>query len=136
MIKWILTGLIGIVAGGYLLWSYLTPVEIVAVHDNNTLLVRHFPTRQNSQIAWWEANVDSLQQKYGIPRKDEDGYFSVSIQDFGHGYQAENNREEDGELLCFDDMDVPARCIIKAPLMRVGWSQNRGLTYKFFGSRH
>ncbi|MGE1643470.1 DUF943 family protein [Klebsiella pneumoniae] len=41
--KRLIAGVVAAAVGGYLLWQYLSPVEIVAVHDGNTILVRHFP---------------------------------------------------------------------------------------------
>lgn len=118
------------VAGcGYLLWKFLTPVEIVAVHDGNTILVRHFPYSKSRQIAWWEANKDVIKTRYGVPHKDRNGYYSVSIQDFGYGYRIDQGTDEDSDLLCFDDMAIAARCIEKRPLMSFGYAPNTGLYY-------
>lgn len=58
MNKRLIAGVIAVAGCGYLLWQYFTPVEIVAVHDGNTILVRHFPYLKTRQIAWWEANKD------------------------------------------------------------------------------
>jgi len=89
----LIVGVISAVAGGYLLWQYLTPVEIVAVHDGDTILVRHFPYLKSRQIAWWEANKDMIQAKYGVPHKYKDGGYDVFIMDFGEGYRID--RETD-----------------------------------------
>lgn len=117
-------------ACGYALWQYLTPVEIVAVHDGDVILVKNFPYLKSRQIAWWEANKDIIQAKYGLPHKGRDGYYSVFIQDFGDGYRIDRGTDEDSDLLCFDDMTVPARCIEKKWLIRIGWSQNTGQFYR------
>jgi hypothetical protein len=114
----------------YLLWQFLIPVEIVAVHKGDIILVRHFPYLKSRQIAWWESNKDMIKAKYGIPHKSEDGYYSVNIMDFGEGYRVDRGTDEDSDLLCFDDMTVPARCIEKIPLRWIGWSQNSGLFYR------
>jgi len=106
------------------------PVEIVAVHKGDIILVRHFPYLKSRQIAWWESNKDMIKAKYGIPHKSEDGYYSVNIMDFGEGYRVDRGTDEGSGLLCFDDMTVPARCIEKIPLRRIGWSQNSGLFYR------
>lgn len=129
MSKRLIAGFIAAAAGGYLLWQYLTPVEIVAVHDGNTILVRHFPYLKSRQIAWWEANKSTIQEKFGIPHKDARGYYSVYIQDFGDGYRIDLGTDEDSDLLCFDDMPVDARCIEKQPLMSVGSAPNAALYY-------
>ena len=129
MNKLMIAGIVAVAAGGYMLWQYLTPVEIVAVHDGNTILVRHFPYLKSRQIAWWEANKDMIKAKYDIPHKDEDGSYQVFIMGFGDGYRIDQKTDEDSDLLCFDDMTVPARCIEKIPLRWIGWSQNTGQYY-------
>lgn len=129
MNKRLIAGVVATAACGYMLWQYLTPVEIVAVHDGNTILVRHFPYLKSRQIAWWEDNKDMIKVKYGIPHKDEDGSYQVFIMGFGDGYRIDRRTDEDSDLLCFDDMTVPARCIEKKPLRWIGWSQNTGQYY-------
>lgn len=114
---------------GYLLWQFLTPVEIVAAHNGDTLLVKHFPYLKSRQIAWWEANKDMIKTKYNIPHKRSDGYYSVFIMDFGDGYRVDRGTDEDSGLLCFEEMTVPARCIEKKRLIWIGWSQNTGQFY-------
>jgi len=116
-------------ACGYVLWQYLTPVEIVAVHNGDTLLVRNFPYLKNRQIAWWESNKEMIKAKYGVPHKYKDGGYDVFIMDFGEGYRIDRETDEDSDLLCFDDMTVAARCIEKKPLRWIGWSQNTGQFY-------
>ena len=130
MNKRLIAGVVAAVACGYTLWQYLTPVEIVAVHDSNTILVRHFPYLKSRQIAWWEANKVKIQAKYGVPHKHEDGSYQVFIMGFGDGYRIDRGTDEDADLLCFDDMTVPARCIEKIPLRWIGWSQNSGQFYR------
>lgn len=115
---------------GYSLWQYLTPVEIVAVHNSNTLLVKHFPYLKSQQIAWWQANKDMIQVKYGIPHRRADGYYSVFILGFDGRYRVDRGTDEDTDLLCFDDMIAEAKCIEKIPLMWVGWSKNTGQFYR------
>lgn len=129
MNKRLIAGVIAVTAGGYLLWQYLTPVDIVAVHNGDTLLVKHFPYLKSRQIAWWAANKSMIQAKYGVPHKDRNGYYNVYIQDFGDGYRIDQETDQDSELLCFDDMTVPARCIEKRPLMSVGSAPNTVLYY-------
>lgn len=129
MNKRLIAGVIAIAAGGYLLWQYFTPVEIVAVHGN-TILVRHFPYLKSRQIVWWGKNKDIIKAKYGIPRKFEDGFYQVFIMDFGYGYRVDRHTDEDSDLLCFDDMTVEERCIEKNPLRWIGWSKNTGQFYR------
>ncbi|QCR38401.1 DUF943 family protein [Nissabacter sp. SGAir0207] len=129
MNKRLITGIVAAAACGYLLWQYLTPVEIVAVHDGDIILVRHFPHLKSRQIAWWKANKAMIKAKYGIPHKSKDGYYSVNIMDFVEGYRIDRETDEDSDLLCFDDMPVAARCIEKKPLRWIGWSKNTGQFY-------
>ncbi|QLO06690.1 DUF943 family protein (plasmid) [Citrobacter freundii] len=130
MNKRLIAGMVAAAVCGYVLWQYLTPVEIVAVHNGDTLLVRNFPYLKSRQIAWWEANKDMIQAKYGIPNKSEDDYYSVVIMDFGEGYRIDRGTDEDSDLLCFDEMSVDARCIEKNSLLWIRFSQNTGLFYR------
>nr|WP_314424045.1 DUF943 family protein [uncultured Erwinia sp.] len=129
MNKRLIAGVIAAAASGCLLWQYLTPVEIVAVH-RNVMLVRHFPYLKSRQIAWWEANKDMIQAKYGIPGKSEADYYSVVIMDFGKGYRIDRGTDEDSDLLCFDEMSEEARCIEKHPRLWIRFSQSTGLFYR------
>lgn len=138
MNKRLISGFIAAAAGGYLLWQFLTPVEIVAVHDGNTVLVKHFPYLKSRQIAWWQANKSMIQEKYGVPKGTVyKGYkfYDVYIQDFGDGYRTEPDGDTlmfyTQDVLCFDDMSVAAKCIDRAPLMTISDSQNTGLKYTF-----
>lgn len=110
-------------------WWSLKPVEIVAVHDHNTLLVKNFPLLKSRQIAWWEANKEMIKEKYGIPVLDEKGFYTVYFQGFGEGYRADSGTDEDSDLLCFEDMPGPANCIEKDPLFSVSHSPNVDISY-------
>lgn len=134
MNKRLIAGIVAAAVGGYLLWQYLTPVEIVVVHDGNTILVRHFPYLKSRQIAWWEANKDMIQAKYGIPKK-YNSYYYISVMDFGNGYRNEPNESLlwfTDEVYCFNDMSTEARCIDRKPLFDVRWSKNYGLEYESY----
>ncbi|QCR38405.1 DUF943 family protein [Nissabacter sp. SGAir0207] len=132
---------------GYLLWQYLIPVEIVAAHGasvcNETsppchgdiLIVRHFPYLKSRQIAWWRANKDMIQSKYGIPHNDTAGYYSVTIMEFGDGYRTEPNESLlffTDEVFCFYEMEPEARCIDRNILFNVSKTPNSGLKYKSY----
>lgn len=71
-----------------------------------------------------------LYLKYGVPQVRKDGYYSVFILEFDDGYRIDRGTDEDTDLLCFDDMNVDAKCIEKVPLMWVGWSKNAGQFYR------
>ncbi|QCR38400.1 DUF943 family protein [Nissabacter sp. SGAir0207] len=130
MNKRLIAGIITAASCGYLLWQYLTPVEIVAVHSDDFILVRNFPYLKIRQIAWWETNKDMIKAKYGVPHISEDGFYQVFIMDYGNGYRVDQGTDEDSDLLCFDDMHVDARCIKKNRLHWIGWSQNSGQFYR------
>ena len=135
MNKQLIAGVIAAAGCGTLLWQCLTPVEIVAVHDGYKILVRHFPYFKSRRIAWWEANKDMIQEKYGIPDKDEDYYYYISVMDFGSGYRTEPNESLlwfTDEVSCFNDMSTEARCIDRKPLLNVRWSKNKGLKYESY----
>ncbi|QCR38404.1 DUF943 family protein [Nissabacter sp. SGAir0207] len=126
----LIVSIIAVASCGYLLWQYFTPAEIVAVHDEDTILVRNFPYFKNRQIAWWENNKDMIQREYGIPHKIEDNYYTVIIMDFGKGYRIDRGTDEDSDLLCFDKIPAEARCIEKKPRLWIMSSQNTGLFYR------
>ncbi|WP_147199938.1 DUF943 family protein [Pantoea sp. CCBC3-3-1] len=105
-------------------WHTSRPVEIIAVHDGNTILVKNFPIFKNKQIAWWESNKEMIKNRYDIPRPDEEGYYAIYVQGFGDGYHRDGEREEDADLLCFKDMPVEAHCINKDPLLTIGNARN------------
>ena len=141
MNKRIMAGVITTLVCGYMLWQFLTPVEISAAHGENVcskiydchgdvVLVRHFPYLKSRQIAWWEANKALIQKRYGIPHKDREGNYRVVIMDFGDGYRIDHNTDQDSDLLCFYEMPADARCVEKKPRLWIGWSQNTGLIYR------
>lgn len=112
------------------IWWFSRPVEIVAVHQHNILLVKHFPYLKSQKIAWWEANKDMLKEKYGLPVTDEEGFYTVYILDYGDGYRVNRGTDEDADLICFDDMKSKANCIEKEPLFRISHSRNIPLSYE------
>lgn len=132
MNKRLIAGVIAAASCAYLLWQYFTPVEIVAVHEGNTILVRHFPYLKNRQIAWWQANKDMIQEKYGIP-EEYDSYYYISFVDFGDGYRTEPNESLlfwTDDVYCFYDIKTDARCVDRKPLLIVRWSRNNGLEFE------
>ena len=135
MNKRLIVEAMAVVFSGYLIWQNLTPVEIVAVHDGNTILVRHFPYLKSHQIMWWEDNKDQIQAKYGIPRKGKDGFYHVWVIDFGNGYRTEPDESllfSTDKVYCFNDMSTEVRCIDRKPLFDVRWSRNYGLRYESY----
>ncbi len=120
--------LIGSVLLGYFFWLSLRPVEIVAVHkDRNfsAVLVRDFPVTDKGKINWWLENKSRLKDKYNIPNPAPDGFFSITIWDFGDGYKEEGKYDR----RCFDDMKTSKNCIDKNSLMIIRNSQYNVMSF-------
>lgn len=99
-IKKSLTVMILLIIFSYLLWQVIRPVEIVAAHDGDTLLVKHFPFSKIRQINWWKKNKSMIKEKYDVPRINRFGYYSVFIHEFGNGYREDRGFDQDTNLLC------------------------------------
>lgn len=132
-----------IAACGYMLWQYMTPVEIMEAHEaicsetgpchSDILLVRHFPYLKTRQIAWWEANKEKIQAKYGIPNKDDQGYYNVTIMGFGKGFRTEPNESlllSTDEVYRFAEMVTEMKCINRDILFSINKTPNGGLRYQ------
>ncbi len=125
----------GTVLMSYLLWLTCRPVEIIAVHkkDNySSVLVNNFPFTDRGRINWWQENKQMLKNRYGVPRPDTDGFFTVIFWDFGDGYKEEGKYDR----LCFDDMNPPANCIEKNKLFTVNYGRNMGLYFTTNNERY
>ncbi len=112
-----------------LIWRMTRSVEIIAVHDGDTLLVKNFPLLKFQQIAWWEGNKKLIHEKFNIPSPDSEGHYRVFVLGYGKGYKIDRWVDEDSNLLCFEDMKVAANCIEKDPLFMVGSSLNAKYYY-------
>ena len=113
---------------GYWIWLCLRPVEIVAVHQENNysdVLVRSFPPTDKGKISWWLENKNMLKEKYGIPKPDSDGFFTIIFWYFSDGYKEEGKYDR----LCFEDMKPPKNCIEKNRVFSVSDSKNMGLSF-------
>lgn len=107
----------------YTAWMLSRPVEVIAVHHGqyiSQLLVKNLPVTGKGKIEWWEENKSMLKEKYGIPKPFDYGMYSVTVWDFGKGYQIEAPDEntffpsdDTSYLLCFDDMKTKENCINK-----------------------
>ncbi|WP_029991665.1 DUF943 family protein [Tatumella ptyseos] len=125
----------GTVLMSYLLWLTCRPVEIIAVHkkDNySSVLVNNFPFTERGRINCWQENKQMLKNRYGVPRPDTDGFFTVIFWDFGDGYKEEGKYDR----LCFDDMNPPANCIEKNKLFTVNYGRNMGLYFTTNNERY
>ncbi|WP_052118510.1 DUF943 family protein [Erwinia oleae] len=115
----------------FILYDFLHPVVIVAVHKDNIscdILVENFPYTDKGKIEWWIKNKKNLRENYDLPVRNEDGSFSVYVWDFDKGYRAMPKSvprlsSETTDLLCFNDMKVKENCIEKNMLFRI--SKNR-----------
>ncbi|KQN47668.1 hypothetical protein ASE93_10270 [Serratia sp. Leaf50] len=117
---------------GFVLYNVVElvrPVEIVAVHDSNTILVRHFPPFKSWRISWWERNVDEIYKKYGLLISERNRNYIIFIQNFGEGYKSDLGRTDGSEFVCFDDMKEKENCIDKDPLLAIGSSENSKVFY-------
>ena len=125
----------GTVLMSYLLWLTCRPVEIIAVHkkDNySSVLVNNFPFTDRGRINWWLEKNKMIKNRYGVPRPDTDGFFTVIFWDFGDGYKEEGKYDR----LCFDDMNPPANCIEKNKLFTVNYGRNMGLYFTTNNERY
>ncbi|WP_421507523.1 DUF943 family protein [Erwinia rhapontici] len=119
----------GCIIAGYTIWLSLRPVEIFAVHKENSysdILVKTFPLTEKGRISWWMENKSKLKLKYNIPTPNKDGSFSVIFWDFGEGYKVTDGNDR----LCFEDMKTKTNCIDKDSLMMVKYSKNTGLYFR------
>ncbi|SQK77403.1 DUF943 family protein [Tatumella ptyseos] len=117
------------------IWLSLRTVEIVAVHENGNhsyILVKHFPFTDKGRINWWLEKNKMIKNRYGVPRPDTDGFFTVIFWDFGDGYKEEGKYDR----LCFDDMNPPANCIEKNKLFTVNYGRNMGLYFTTNNERY
>ncbi|MGE1562550.1 DUF943 family protein [Pantoea septica] len=112
----------------YWIWLCLRPVEIVAVHQENNysdVLVRSFPPTDKGKISWCLENKNMLKEKYGIPKPDSEGLFTVIFWYFGDSYKEEGKYDR----RCFEDMKPPKNCIEKNRVFSVSDSENMGLSF-------
>ena len=115
----------------------LKPTEIISVHDNHHVLVKSFPIFDKTKIEWWKNNKNVLEEKYNFPRKYSDGSFSIMFWDYGEGYKALPETDQNADLACFDDMKSKAHCIEKKVVLTVtcfdggkmSFDMNNGHTY-------
>ncbi|MCA4823531.1 MAG: DUF943 family protein [Serratia rubidaea] len=104
--------LAGMALLGYFSWCSLQPVEIIAIHQRESysdVLVKNFPFTDKGKINWWLDNKNNLKEKYGIPKPDSDGFFTIIFWDFGEGYKEAGKYDR----MCFEDMKEKSNCIDK-----------------------
>ncbi|MGP9297128.1 DUF943 family protein [Yersinia pseudotuberculosis] len=127
--------LLGSILLGYFFWLSLRPVEIVAIHkDGNfsAVLVRDFPVTDKGKINWWLENKSRLKDKYNIPNPAPDGFFSITIWDFGDGYKEEGKYDR----RCFEDMKTDKNCIDKKSVFSVRRINNDRILFITYEGRY
>lgn len=112
-----------LIASLYTAISWLLPTRIVAVHADgysSIILVEHFPLRVSGKVTWWKDNQKLLKEKYGLSAASDKDFRSISIWDFGEGYQVKKPdpasffpSDDTDYLYCFEEMKVAANCIKK-----------------------
>jgi len=120
--------IIGCILSAYVIWIWLRPVELIAVHqnDNHTyIIVKNFPITDKGQINWWLKNKDMLKKSYNIPKPAPYGDYTVIFWDYGDGYKDEGKYDR----LCFDDLKSPKNCIDKNMILNVNYSKNYGASF-------
>ena len=120
--------IIGCILSAYVVWIWLRPVELIAVHqnDNHTyIIVKNFPITDKGQINWWLENKDMLKKRYNIPKPAPYGDYTVIFWDYCDGYKDEGKYDR----LCFDDLEPPKNCIDKNMILNVNYSKNYGASF-------
>lgn len=121
-----------IVIALFLSWQ---PVKIIAIHqyhNRSDILVDRYPWSDKGKIEWWRSNRVFLQEKYGIPKPDDTGDYSIAIWRFGDGYKA----LEKYDRLCFDDMPPPNNCIEKDRVMYITLTRDGEVSYWLNNTRY
>ncbi|EMH4165192.1 DUF943 family protein [Pluralibacter gergoviae] len=110
-----------------LIYRLSLPVQVMAVYQDSNftdILVKDFPLSEHGKREWWETNKDKIEKKFGFPKKDAQGRYTIIIWSFGDGYKkipAHDNRlsTETSDLLCFETLKEDANCIDKKRLMTI-----------------
>ncbi|WP_160286609.1 DUF943 family protein [Pseudomonas knackmussii] len=92
-------------------------VRINNVHARNSysdVLVQNFPLTDRVKIDWWLANQRFLKEEYNIPQSYYDGSFNILFWAWDGVYCVDHGTDEDSDLLCFEDMQTKANCIVKS----------------------
>ncbi|AIX74116.1 MAG: DUF943 family protein [Mixta calida] len=121
--------IIAVIAVAWFLWLPLRPVKVIAVHNEGNysdVLVDHFPVTVRGKIIWWQKNREMLKNRYGIPKPDSYGNYTIIFWYFGDGY---TERGKYDDKLCFMEMKTPKNCIEKDKAFMVRYSENSGLYF-------
>ncbi|PIF13658.1 DUF943 family protein [Candidatus Pantoea floridensis] len=114
----------------YLLYLNRKPVDIIAVHSNDTvvdILVRDLPLSSKASIEWWTRNRLNILSKNNIKPAEQGGPEYFVFFKFDGKYK----ELEDKDRLCFDDIPSPQNCIDKHRLMSVSPNREKNTIYRF-----
>lgn len=102
-------------------WPPFYNTEIKRTGDG-VVLVKDLPPSDKLRLQWWKQNKHLLEKDHAlIP---DQGYFSLSIMDFGKGYEklpAEDfiSGISQDDYLCFDSIKSETKCVKKNELMSI-----------------
>lgn len=126
---------ITIAAMGIYLYLDNRRVNIISAHYDRysaEVLVDHLPVTASSAINWWLKNENAIREKYHIPPEEAGGPGNFTVFAFGDGYQKEN----ENDMLCFDDVPPPENCIVKEILLTVGRNREGNTRFAFGNSAY
>ena len=124
---------ITIAAMGIYLYLDNRRVNVISAHHDRysaEVLVDHLPISASSAINWWLENQNAIREKYHIPSEEAGGPTNFTIFAFGDGYQ----KEDENDMLCFDDVPPPENCIVKEILLTVGRNRDGNTRFAFGNS--
>lgn len=95
-------------------WRLQQATEIIAVHSNEKgtafrVIMKYPPVTDKGKIKWWEENNMIMNDKYHVPVDKGSYLISFWVSD----YKKNSNADQEGDLLCFNDMNTTANCIEK-----------------------
>lgn len=100
-------GLLALCVLVYLSWVKDRHVDIVLVHGSSEIIIKNPPIEDEDKITWWQKNEHAIQTRYGMPRYERNGSYSVSVWDFGDGYEIYREGSHVAsplaDLYCFDE---------------------------------
>lgn len=117
-------------AVGFYLYLDNRRVNIIDAHHGKysaAILVDHLPVTASSAINWWLENQNAIREKYHIPSEEAGGPSNFTVFAFGDGYQ----KEDENDMLCFDDVPPPENCIVKEILLTVGRNREGNIRFAF-----
>lgn len=105
----------------YYFWPPFYKTEIKRTGDG-VVLVKDLPSSDKLRLQWWKENRQLLEKDHAlIPHQ---GYFSLSVMDFGKGYEKLPSEDfisgiSQDDYLCFDSIKSESNCVKKNELMSI-----------------